>query len=39
MLFKLATAKRDQSALTLAEELQATGVKSIHIHSAMGPRE
>lgn len=38
MLFKLATANREHGALTLAEELQATGLKSIHIHKAMGPK-
>jgi PTS system mannose-specific IIA component len=37
MLFKLATANRGQGALTLAEELRATGMKSIHIRTAMGP--
>jgi mannose/fructose-specific phosphotransferase system component IIA len=31
MLFKLATADRQHGALGLAEELRATGVKSIHI--------
>jgi len=31
MLFKLATANREQSAADLAEELKATAVKSIHI--------
>ena len=31
MLFKLATADRAHGALTLAEELRATGLKSIHI--------
>jgi mannose/fructose-specific phosphotransferase system component IIA len=31
MLFKLATVDREQSALRLAEELRATGMKSIHI--------
>ncbi len=34
MLFKLATADREHGALPLAEELRATGVKSIHIRSA-----
>jgi mannose/fructose-specific phosphotransferase system component IIA len=34
MLFKLATADRAHGALTLAEELRATGVRSIHIHAA-----
>lgn len=38
MLFKLATADREQGALTLAEELQATGLKSIHIRAAMGAK-
>lgn len=37
MLFKLATADRQHGALTLAEELRATGMKSIHIRTAMGP--
>jgi mannose/fructose-specific phosphotransferase system component IIA len=36
MLFKLATANRDQGALGLAEELRATGLKSIHIRSGAG---
>jgi len=31
MLFKLATADRHQSAAQLAEELRATGLKSIHV--------
>lgn len=31
MLFKLATADREHGAMTLAEELHATGIKSIHI--------
>ncbi len=31
MLFKLATADRLHGAMTLAEELRATGLKSIHI--------
>lgn len=31
MLFKLATADRSQGAMALAEELRATGIKSIHI--------
>ena len=31
MLFKLATADRDHGALPLAEELQSTALKSIHI--------
>src|SRR5262249_37271039 len=39
MLFKLATADRQHGALVLAEELRATGLKSIHISSAGGPRE
>jgi mannose/fructose-specific phosphotransferase system component IIA len=34
MLFKLATVDRARSALELAEELKATGQKSIHIRSA-----
>jgi mannose/fructose-specific phosphotransferase system component IIA len=34
MLFKLATADRAHGALPLAEELRATGVKSIHIRTA-----
>jgi mannose/fructose-specific phosphotransferase system component IIA len=33
MLFKLATADRLHGALTLAEELRATGLKSIHIRT------
>ena len=33
MLFKLATADRQHGALTLAEELRATGLKSIHIRT------
>jgi mannose/fructose-specific phosphotransferase system component IIA len=33
MLFKLATADRLHGALTLAEELKATGLKSIHIRT------
>jgi mannose/fructose-specific phosphotransferase system component IIA len=37
MLFKLATADRAQGALPLAEELKATGLKSIHIRT--GHRE
>jgi mannose PTS system EIIA component len=36
MLMKLATANREHGALPLAEELQATGLKSIHIRTAMG---
>ena len=31
MLFKLATADREHGAIVLAEELKATGLKSIHI--------
>jgi mannose/fructose-specific phosphotransferase system component IIA len=31
MLFKLATADREHGAVALAEELKATGLKSIHI--------
>jgi mannose/fructose-specific phosphotransferase system component IIA len=38
MLFKLATADREHGALTLAEELRATGIKSIHIHTARGTK-
>ena len=34
MLFKLATADRSRSAMEIAEELKATGQKSIHIRSA-----
>jgi mannose/fructose-specific phosphotransferase system component IIA len=37
MLFKLATADRGHGALGLAEELQATGRKSIHIRTGQGP--
>ena len=33
MLFKLATADRTQGAAVLAEELRATGMKSIHIRA------
>jgi mannose/fructose-specific phosphotransferase system component IIA len=36
MLFKLATADRLHGALTLAEELRATGLKSIHIRTGNG---
>jgi mannose/fructose-specific phosphotransferase system component IIA len=36
MLFKLATANRDHGALPLAEELRATGLKSIHIRGSNG---
>jgi mannose/fructose-specific phosphotransferase system component IIA len=36
MLFKLATADRAHGALVLAEQLRATGLKSIHIHMATG---
>jgi mannose/fructose-specific phosphotransferase system component IIA len=36
MLFKLATADRDHGALGLAEELRATGLKSIHIRAGQG---
>jgi mannose/fructose-specific phosphotransferase system component IIA len=39
MLFKLATADRQHGALTLAEELRATGMKSIHIRTAAGLKE
>lgn len=38
MLFKLATADRQHGALLLAEELRATGLKSIHIRSAQGSK-
>jgi mannose/fructose-specific phosphotransferase system component IIA len=38
MLFKLATADRQHGALLLAEELRATGMKSIHIRTASGLR-
>ena len=38
MLFKLATANRQHGALPLAEELRATGLKSIHIRTAMGTK-
>ncbi len=38
MLMKLATANREHGALTLAEELRATGLKSIHIRTANGPK-
>ncbi len=33
MLFKLATCSREQTAIELAEELQRTGQKSIHIRA------
>jgi mannose/fructose-specific phosphotransferase system component IIA len=33
MLFKLATADRAYGALALAEELRATGIKSIHVRA------
>ena len=36
MLFKLATADRAHGALPLAEELRATGLKSISIRTAVG---
>jgi mannose/fructose-specific phosphotransferase system component IIA len=36
MLFKLATANREHGALPLAEELRATGLKSIHIRGSNG---
>lgn len=39
MLFKLATADRAHGALPLAEELRATGMKSIHIRTASGSKE
>jgi mannose/fructose-specific phosphotransferase system component IIA len=35
MLFKLATADRAHGAVALAEELRATGLKSIHIRTGM----
>ena len=38
MLMKLATANREHGALTLAEELRATGLKSIHIRTASGQK-
>jgi mannose/fructose-specific phosphotransferase system component IIA len=38
MLFKLATADRAHGAVALAEELKATGVKSIHIRMGTHPR-
>jgi mannose PTS system EIIA component len=38
MLMKLATANRKNGALTLAEELRATGLKSIHIRTANGTK-
>jgi len=38
MLMKLATANRKDGALTLAEELRATGLKSIHIRTANGTK-
>ena len=38
MLMKLATANRADGALPLAEELRATGLKSIHIRTASGPK-
>jgi mannose/fructose-specific phosphotransferase system component IIA len=36
MLFKLATADREHGASALAEELRATGIKSIHIRAGGG---
>jgi mannose/fructose-specific phosphotransferase system component IIA len=36
MLFKLATADRSHGAVALAEELRATGLKSIHIRPGSG---
>src|SRR5262245_39761569 len=39
MLFKLATADRQHGARVLAEELRATGLKSIHISTAGGLKE
>ncbi len=38
MLMKLATANRADGALPLAEELRATGLKSIHIRTANGTK-
>jgi mannose/fructose-specific phosphotransferase system component IIA len=38
MLFKLATADRDHGAAALAEELRATGMKSIHVRSSGGQK-
>ena len=38
MLMKLATANRADGALPLAEELRATGLKSIHIRTASGSK-
>ena len=38
MLFKLATADREHGALPLAEELRATGLKSIHIRTVNGTK-
>jgi mannose/fructose-specific phosphotransferase system component IIA len=38
MLMKLATANRADGALPLAEELRATGLKSIHIRTASGQK-
>lgn len=37
MLFKLATVDRQKDALSLAEELRNTAMKSIHIRTATGP--
>lgn len=39
MLFKLATADRAHGALLLAEELRATGLKSIHIRGGAGTQD
>jgi mannose/fructose-specific phosphotransferase system component IIA len=39
MLFKLATADRQHGAEALAEELRATGLKSIHIRTSNGVKE
>ena len=39
MLMKLATANREHGALTLAEELRATGLKSIHIRTGNGTQK
>jgi len=38
MLFKLATADRTHGAVALAEELRATGLKSIHIRPGTPPK-
>jgi mannose/fructose-specific phosphotransferase system component IIA len=39
MLFKLSTVDRSHSAIEIAEELQKTGQKSIHIRPGTGTRE